>query len=200
MITIVDAGIGNFSSVANMLRHLEFDVEVSKNPDSIDSITHLILPGVGAFDPGINGLKNSGWFDAILNLNPQVNVLGICLGMQLLANESEEGINSGLGLVNAICRKFDESKLRVPHLGWNTVSLSRKNRLLPDVSSETRFYFSHSFYVEELDFDLKVLETDYQIPFMAALEYKNLFGVQFHPEKSHRFGMEILRNFGNLPC
>jgi glutamine amidotransferase len=200
MITIIDAGIGNFSAVANMLRHLEFEVEVCKHPDSIESITHLVLPGVGAFDPGVEGLQKSGWFDAILNLNPRVNILGICLGMQLFATKSEEGTKNGLGLIDATCRRFDNSKVRVPHLGWNQVTQVKNNRLLTNVTSDTRFYFSHSYYVDEFDLEVRTLETQYQVNFMAAFESKNLFGVQFHPEKSHKFGMEILKNFGNLPC
>jgi len=200
LITVIDAGIGNFLSVANMLKYLEFEVDVQSNPKRLQEVTHLILPGIGSFDAGIECLRKSGWHDAILKLDPSVNILGICLGMQLLGQGSEEGLLPGLGLVKATCSKFKDQSIRVPHIGWNQAAIIKQNRLLPLNETEYKFYFSHSYYLKDLSGEIGILETNYGGNFVSAYQHKNVYGVQFHPEKSHKYGMELLKNFGSLPC
>ncbi len=198
MITIVDAGIGNFQSVANMFNFLGINTKILKEPTDISNISHLVLPGVGSFDTGMNMLEQSGWRKAIEKIQPHIKLLGICLGMQLLTESSEEGKRKGLGFVNASCSSFNASLVTVPHVGWNKVSVTRSNDLVDFDESEKRFYFSHSFYVQSGDQELRTMETEYEKNFIAGYQKGNIFGVQFHPEKSHRFGMEIFRKFAKL--
>lgn len=198
MITIVDAGIGNFQSVANMFNFLGIDTKILKEPVDVSNISHLVLPGIGSFDTGIDMLEQSGWREAIERIQPNIKLLGICLGMQLLTESSEEGKRKGLGFVNASCSSFDSRLVTVPHIGWNKVHVTRSNDLMKLDESENRFYFSHSYYVQSSDQELRTMETEYETNFIAGYQKGNIFGVQFHPEKSHRFGMEIFRNFANL--
>ena len=197
LITIANPGLGNFVSIANMYKFLEFDVEVLSDPSNLSNVTHLILPGVGAFDNGMKLLADSGWKNAILNLDPNVNILGICLGMQLLTSGSEEGSLSGLGLVDAYCRRIPEGDLSVPHMGWNEVINCRKNELLHS-DERNRFYFSHSYYVELNNRELGFGNTSYGFDFTSGYKKNNIFGVQFHPEKSHKYGMRLLRRFAEI--
>ena len=198
LITIADAGLGNFASIANMLNFLEIDAEIRSKPGDVNDITHLILPGVGAFDAGITSLENTGWRKAIEDLSPETKILGICVGMQLFTQGSEEGKKSGLGYVPAICKKFNTELGPVPHIGWNEVLVSSENKILPLSNVPQRFYFTHSFYIEAYDQSLVIGKTMYTNEFVSAFSKDNLYGVQFHPEKSHRFGMEVLKRFANL--
>jgi len=198
LITIADAGMGNFNSIANMLDFLEIDSEIRKKPMDIASITHLILPGVGSFDAGMELLDSSGWREAIIALSPQTKILGICLGMHLLTDGSEEGILPGLGMVEGVCRKFDSSLGPVPHMGWNEIEITRENEILPQNGGAQRFYFSHSYFVELQNAELAFAKTHYTKNFVSAFSIGNIFGFQFHPEKSHHFGMQALESFANL--
>ena len=198
MITIANFGVGNLASIANMMNFLEIDVEVLDSPEEIENITHLIIPGVGAFDTGMELLKKTGWQSAILDLNPDTKILGICLGMHLLTNGSDEGDLEGLGLISAWSRKFDSDQVRIPHMGWNLVNVDKLNPLVATDEKEKRYYFTHSYFVELQDFSDEVGTTQYQGSFTSIFQRNNIFGCQFHPEKSHRFGMELLKNFAAI--
>jgi glutamine amidotransferase len=198
LITIADAGMGNFNSIANMLDFLEIDSVIRKKPMDVASITHLILPGVGSFDSGMELLDSSGWKEAISSLSPETKILGICLGMHLLTQGSEEGISPGLGMVEGICRKFDPSLGPVPHMGWNEVEITRENPILPDNGGVRRFYFSHSYFVELQNTEIAFAKTHYTKNFVSAFSVGNIFGFQFHPEKSHHYGMQALESFASL--
>lgn len=199
MIVIVDYGLGNLGSIVNMLNKVGFNSQIIKDPQQLDTATQIILPGVGAFDSGMKHLEEFNWIEPLNKkvLTDKIPTLGICLGMQLMTKSSEEGVLPGLGWVNASTKRFDVSSkgLRVPHLGWNVTNVRKKNALLPMDHQERRFYFVHSYFVELEDSKDQLLETSYGSSFTSGFEVDNVIGVQFHPEKSHRFGMELLRNF-----
>jgi glutamine amidotransferase len=202
-VSILDYGVGNLGSICNMFRKLAVPVAVATTPAEVDAAQRLILPGVGAFDHGMQALMARGLVDPIRAAADRgTPLLGICLGMQLLAGSSAEGQMSGLGLVNGRCERFiatPENPIRVPHMGWNTVSMARASELFPDDGREWRFYFTHSYHLVGDPADV-VGRCVHGVEFTAAIARKNVMGVQFHPEKSHRFGMELLRHFGALPC
>ncbi len=200
MITIVDYGIGNLGSIRNMLKKIGFDSQISGNPDIIKGASKLIMPGVGAFDPGMRQLNASGLIPYLEEkvLQEKIPVLGICLGMQLLTRRSEEGTLPGLGWVDAEVKRFvpaPGSNLKVPHMGWNIAKPAKTTPLTATAESEERFYFVHSYYVHCQNRDDVLLTSEYGQVFDAAFERNNVIGVQFHPEKSHKFGMRLLRNF-----
>lgn len=202
MISVVNLDIGNIASVVHMLNKLGEDSCIVTKPDQIKT-NKIIIPGVGHFDEGLRRFHSLGMSAAItslVNVNA-VQILGICLGMQLLCRTSEEGDLRGLGLVDADVKKFrfsSESKLKVPHMGWNVVSAPKANPLLPVTNEEQRFYFVHSYKVVPDDPAITIGTANYGGEFCAAFQQGNVFGVQFHPEKSHRFGMELLRRFVEL--
>lgn len=201
MIVIVDYGLGNLGSILNMFKKLGRVAVISNNPDIIASASKLIIPGVGAFDAGIASLKASGLLDQLNQrvLIDGIPILGICLGMQLMAKSSAEGSLSGLGWIDAEVVRFQPSlsSLKVPHMGWNVVHPVRNDPLLEDLPDASRFYFVHSYYVRCNNSDNVLLTSRYDIEFHSAFRHRNIWGVQFHPEKSHRFGMTILKNFSD---
>lgn len=173
------------------------NIIVSNDPKVINKATKIILPGVGSFDKAMSNLKKMNLIEPlkIKALDEKVPFLGICLGMQIMTNKSEEGQLPGLGFVNGQCRRFLASeKIKVPHMGWNKVELEKNSKLLKNVS-EFRFYFVHSYFVELNDDTNTLLSTNYGSSFSSAFEVENLIGVQFHPEKSHRYGLELFKNF-----
>jgi imidazole glycerol-phosphate synthase subunit HisH len=201
-VVIVDYGSGNPASVLNMVRKVGGTATVSSDPAVIAGATKLILPGVGAFDHGVNRMHELGLFDPFkTKASTGIPVLGICVGAQLLGTGSEEGKLEGLGLVDVEMKKFVApagSDLRVPHVGWNTVNIARPNALIPPSADEQRFYFTHSYHpVCANEADVLAM-ADYGYRFAAAFGRGNVYGVQFHPEKSHRFGMALIRNFLGL--
>ena len=203
MIGVIDVGIGNVGSIRNMLRKIGADVEITNDAAGIERADRLVLPGVGAFDAGISRLHDSGLLPVIEQqaLQVRVPVLGICLGMQLMTASSEEGRRPGLGWVPARTLRFradTNPPLRVPHMGWNHVRVVRPHPLVEGVDSETAFYFVHSFQVQCADAQHVLLAADYGLEFVAAFQVGNLLGVQFHPEKSHRYGMQVLSNFARM--
>ncbi len=202
-VVIVDYGIGNTASVANMLAHIGAQTSLSSDPDVICHAKKLILPGVGAFDPGIAALRNSKLDVAIADASTSGGyVLGICLGAQLLLEESEEGSLPGLGLVPGRVRRFrvEEMGLRVPHIGWNVVTPNIRATLFRQTSEEQRFYFAHTYYIDCADPRDIAATCLYGENFICAFGREQVLGVQFHPEKSHRFGMDLFRRFVELPC
>ena len=203
MITIIDYGMGNLGSIQNMLRRLGVDAEITSDIELIRKAKKLILPGVGAFDKAMMNLENR---DLISVLNEQVlknriPLLGICLGMQLLTKGSEEGELNGLGWIDAETLRFNfspEMKLRVPHMGWNTLTVQQKSCLFQQMYEEPRFYFVHSYYVKCKSQKSILATTHYGIDFASGITQDNIYGLQFHPEKSHKFGMQVLKNFTEL--
>ncbi len=202
MIAIIDCGIGNVGSVANMFRKLGVEAVVSGDPAAVAQADRLVLPGVGAFDHGMERLRASGLIPILEQrvLHEKTPILGICLGLQLYTKGSDEGGCPGLGWLPARTIRFrfgtKEGRLKVPHMGWNTVHPTRRN-VWPSLSGEPRFYFVHSYHIE-CDFGEDVLATAcYGYEFAVAVRRGNIAGVQFHPEKSHRFGMAVLRDFAS---
>ncbi|MDD5586844.1 MAG: imidazole glycerol phosphate synthase subunit HisH [Alphaproteobacteria bacterium] len=204
MITIVDYGVCNVGSLRNMLKKIGSPSQVSGDPEVIAEAGKLILPGVGSFDPAIQRLQKAGLDAAIKQaaLQRNVPVLGICLGMQLMGHASEEGNLAGLGLIDAESRRFVRSPeypdLRIPHMGWNSVALTRNHPLFLGLEAGNRFYFVHSYHVVCVDSSDVLGETGYGGKFTSCFAHGNLYGTQFHPEKSNRFGMKILQNFAGI--
>jgi imidazole glycerol-phosphate synthase subunit HisH len=200
-IVIVDYGLGNIGSIMNMFNHLGKDVVFSSNHEVISTATKLVLPGVGAYDSGMKHLNESGIVPLVLDKvkNEKTPLLGICLGMQLLLQGSEEGQLPGLGLIPGFCRKFSPSelKLKVPHMGWNEVLARDSSSLFESIDKNPRFYFVHSYYADVNQANV-MGTTVYGQKFVSAVCHENIFGVQFHPEKSHKFGMQLIKNFIGL--
>ena len=203
MISILNFGSGNIASISRLISKLGCESMVCSSPDEILLAKKIIIPGVGHFSHGMNSIKSKG-LEGILNekiIQERVPVLGICLGMQLFCQHSEEGGISGLGYIDASVKKFDFSNLdhlRIPHMGWNTIKTTRDNQLIPFSSGEQRFYFVHSYYVLPNDVDITIATSNYGDEFCAAFQKDNIFGVQFHPEKSHNFGIRLLKKFIDL--
>jgi len=207
MIVIVDNGMGNFGSIRNMLKRLGFAAEISRDHDRIRAAEKIILSGVGAFGAGMNQLEQLGLLDVLDKkvIGGSTPVLGICLGMQLFTKCSEESPGvAGLGWIECRTVRFDiapetsVSKLRIPHMGWNTISVRRDDSLLSGLDDEPRFYFVHSYHVVCDERDDVLATCSYGRDFVCAVRKGCIFGSQFHPEKSHRFGMAVLSNFASL--
>lgn len=202
MIGIINYGSGNIASIKNMLWRMSFTSAYVSTPEQMMGCTKLILPGVGSFDTGMKYLRDLGIDQTLKELICQKNIplLGICLGMQLLTKASEEGDSSGLGLIDAHTMKFSFPKeiLRIPHMGWNTIAPQKNILDINNRDRQCRFYFAHSYYVHCNNSDDIWLTCNYGIEFVAAFVHGNIYGVQFHPEKSHVFGMQLLRNFAEL--
>jgi glutamine amidotransferase len=205
MITIVDYGLGNHGSIQGMLNRLGFSSEISGDPERIALARKLILPGVGHFDRAMSEIDRRG-LRGLLDrkaLEERVPILGICLGMQLLTRGSEEGELPGLAWIPASTLRFRPepgSALKVPHMGWNEVTSTTPSPLTNGLPEGARFYFVHSYHVQVDDSRHSMLRAVHGIPFEAGIQCGHLFGVQFHPEKSHRFGLMILARFGKLAC
>lgn len=203
MIHIVDYGAGNLGSIQNMLKRIGETAVFVNDSDSLSQAEKIILPGVGHFDYGMSQLKNSGLVE-ILNhkvIEEKVPVLGICLGAQMMCKSSEEGSLGGLGWFDADVKLFNfdnQKSLRVPHMGWNYVSQKKQSKIFPESETEKKFYFVHKYHMVANDDDMVLMETEYGYNFVSALEKNNIYALQFHPEKSHKFGMELFRNFVNL--
>lgn len=203
MIVIIDYGMGNPGSILNMIRKVGGDAVISSDKTVIENASKLILPGVGAYDNAMNKLTELDLKDVIINTvkNDKVIFLGICLGMQLLMDRSEEGDLPGLGLVEGEVKKFrfDQGvNLKVPHMGWNIVHYKNDNFLFEGLNEEQRFYFVHSYYVECKNDENILTIAEYGFKFTCGIQKRNVYGVQFHPEKSHKFGMNFFKNFINL--
>lgn len=200
MITIVDYGLGNLFSIQNIIKKVGGTATISADPEEISRAKKIILPGVGAFDEGIANIDRLG-LRTVLQERAAAGIpmLGICLGMQLMLDASEEGSLPGLGLVGGRVSRFPSdvagAKLRIPHVGWNEVKASGANALLADFEAQSRFYFIHSFYANLENAADEMLQTSYGINFSSGFARGNVRGVQFHPERSHRFGKQLFKNF-----
>ncbi len=200
MIAIVDVGLGNVASVCNMFDRLGFAVELRASPDGLSDTDRYVLPGVGSFDEGVRRLRSGGWFEYLQALPSATHLLGICLGMQLLGRSSEEGKEHGLGRVPAHFERFSVGHFRVPHMGWNRVFPCHPDPLFDPGLPELRYYFTHSYRAVCDDASVSIATTRYGVEFTSAFRQANTRGVQFHPEKSHRFGMSLLKRWAELPC
>lgn len=202
MIVIVDYHCGNVGSVKNMIRKIGYQAVIASDADTISRAEKIILPGVGAFDTGMKHLNDLKLIETLNRkaLHEQVPVLGICLGMQLMTRKSEEGLLPGLAWIDGEVKKFSAEKLqlKVPHMGWNFVKIVRSSPMAENLFEFNKFYFVHSFYVTLQNPEDIVFESEYGITFTSGFERKNLWGVQFHPEKSHKYGMRVLSNFLNF--
>lgn len=204
MITIVDYGVGNLGSIINMLKKAGSKAQASSDPEVLVRAEKLILPGVGAFDAGMQKLNECGLVPLLnhLVLEKKVPVLGLCLGMQLMTHKSEEGQLAGLGWIGAETARFKfeggQAHLKIPHMGWNTLNIERPHPLVSELGAEARFYFVHTYHVICDDPVDIVASAEYGYAFPAVLSRGNIMGAQFHPEKSHKFGMRLLRNFAEL--
>jgi imidazole glycerol-phosphate synthase subunit HisH len=203
VITIVNYGLGNLGSIFNMLKKIGVDSQITSDPEEIAKAQKIILPGVGHFDRAMERIGQSGLREILdqMALVEKVPLLGICLGMQLLTKSSEEGKLPGLGWIPAKTVRFcfsNGSNLKIPHMGWNLVRRATSSPLTKNFEPEHRFYFVHSYHVFVEEERFSILETEHGYRFVSAIQKDNIFGVQFHPEKSHRFGMQLLKNFAGL--
>ncbi len=204
MITIVDYGVGNVQALANIYKRLEIPCMQARSAAELAGASHVILPGVGAFDWAMARLQASGMREALDELVQvqQKPALGICVGMQMMAGGSEEGQLTGLGWFDAHVRRFDESKIssrtHLPHMGWNDVEPTRTDGLLSDLGKDARFYFLHSYFFAPNDPSDVLATTVYGERFACAVKRGNVHGAQFHPEKSHGWGIQLLKNFARL--
>ena len=205
IITIINYGIGNLTSVKNMLKKAGAeDVRISDNPEDIAAADKFILPGVGHFDYGMKKLHESGLIPLLEKrvINDKIPILGICLGAQLMTKRSDEGADAGLGWVDAETVKFDSTRMpenyKIPHMGWNYVTLQKKVALFDLLPEASRFYFVHSYHLKMNKSADEWLSANYGYDFCAAYQKENIFACQFHPEKSHKFGMQLLKIFVTL--
>ncbi len=204
MITIVDYGLGNVLALVNVYNLLNIPVAVAKTAADLANATRLILPGVGSFDHAMVQLDASGMREPLerLVIEQRMPVLGICVGMQMLAKCSDEGCLGGLGWIDGAVRKFDLNQLprgtNLPHMGWNDVLPCADGGLFKGLEKEARFYFLHSYYFDCAQETSVLAHTHYGAEFHSAVRRDNVYGVQFHPEKSHHFGVQLLNNFAEV--
>jgi imidazole glycerol-phosphate synthase subunit HisH len=204
MIAIINYGLGNIKAFGNIYHKLGIPFSIATQGDDLRGATKIILPGVGDFDWAMDRLEKSGMrqpLDALV-LEQKVPVLGICVGMQILAKSSEEGVLPGLGWIDAEVKKFDTSgfkqKTKIPHMGWNDVKPIKNNGLFNGLETNALFYFLHSYYFDCHQQEDTLAVADYGQQFACAANHNNIYGVQFHPEKSHHYGIQLLKNFANL--
>jgi glutamine amidotransferase len=201
MITVIDYQTGNLGSIVNMIKKAGGEAVFSSDLEQIETAEKFILPGVGSFDIGMQKLTELGFIDVLKRrvIKDKIPILGICLGMQLLAERSEEGVLSGLGFISGDVVKFRfnniNANLRIPHMGWNSVNIKKESPLFYDMYENPVFYFVHSYHVVCNNPEDVVSTTNYGYDFASSLQRENIFGTQFHPEKSHKYGLRLIKNF-----
>ncbi len=202
MVTIIDYGVGNLNSIKNMLKKIGVDSVISSQPADIENAEKLILPGIGSFEYGMKKIRGAGFFNSLQQkvLENKTPVLGVCLGAQLLLNGSEEGLPvEGLGWIDGKAIRFDQERMgenyKIPHMGWNELAVKKESRLFKDMYPDQRYYFVHSYHMVCSQPADILAESNFSHNFVAAVEKGNVLGVQFHPEKSHKFGMKLYENF-----
>jgi glutamine amidotransferase len=203
MIAVIDYGLGNVQAFLDIYKRLNIPAIAAKKSEDLLGVSKCILPGVGAFDWAMQSLENSGMRPALekIVVQDKLPVLGVCVGMQMLANQSDEGSLKGLGWIPGEIKKFDETKFdrlpHIPHMGWNDVAITRENPLLNGIK-DPQFYFLHSYYFAPEDPHSIIGASEYGGRFASAVAKGNVYGTQFHPEKSHHWGMSLLKNFAEL--
>lgn len=202
MIVVIDYGMGNLGSIMNMFKKIGAEAVLTSDPAEIEKAAKIVLPGVGAFDAGMKKLEDLGLIPVLNHkvIEDKTPTIGVCLGMQLLTNSSEEGNLPGLGWIDAKTVKFSFNaeksiKNKIPHMGWNTVEIKKQHAIFENMYPEPRFYFVHSYHVRCNDRENILTETFHGYSFTSSITQGNITGVQFHPEKSHKFGMKLLNNF-----
>lgn len=205
MITIINYGLGNIQAFTNIFDQLRISYKITSSPKDIIGAERIILPGVGAFDYAISCLEKLELFEVINEVVTKKGtpILGVCVGMQVMANYSDEGSKKGFGWFDCDVKKLPDAldtnkKLLLPHMGWNSILKKKDNQILSDIHSN-EFYFLHSYYVDLSEKDQIISETFYGIEFPSIINQDNIFGIQFHPEKSHSSGIKILKNFSEAP-
>ncbi|RKT01348.1 imidazole glycerol phosphate synthase subunit HisH [Chryseobacterium defluvii] len=204
MITIIDYGVGNINAFVNVYKRVDVPVKIAKTKEDLEDAQKLILPGVGHFDHAMTQLNNSGMRDKLddLVLDKKIPVIGICVGMQMMANNSDEGKLEGLKWIDATVKKFDETKInqvtRLPHMGWNDVKPVKDIELFKGLENDSIFYFLHTYYFHCNNAEDIMAVTEYGGEFASAAHHENKYGIQFHPEKSHHYGEILLHNFAKL--
>lgn len=204
MIAIIDYGLGNLGSILNMLRRIEVPAIITSEKEVIKSAKKLILPGVGSFDAGMKKIEEFDLLNSLYNsvFKDKKPILGICLGFQLFAKRSEEGELPGLGWLDCEVVRFNfkkvSEKLKVPHMCWNEIALKKESRLMENMHDNPRYYFVHSYHQVISNKNDILATTHYGYEFVSAVENNNIYGVQFHPEKSHKYGMKLLENFSKI--
>ncbi len=204
MIVLIDYGVGNISAFLNIYKQLNIPARTAKTESELDGAQKIILPGVGHFDYAMQRFNDSGMRERVNKLVTQdkIPVVGICVGMQMMAGKSDEGELEGLGWIDADVVKFDDAqrsaKMPLPHMGWNDVYPTRPNPLFTGLETDARFYFLHSYYFKCHRPEDSIAEADYGIRFTCSVNKENVYGVQCHPEKSHHFGIQLLKNFAEL--
>jgi glutamine amidotransferase len=203
MIAVISYGVSNVGSILNMLRRSSIEAMAVSTPADVARADKIILPGVGAFDNGVTALSSLGLVEPLKHrvICDRIPILGICLGMQLLGRSSEEGVLDGLGLIEGKSVRFrtdGSPELKVPHMGWNAISPKRESPLWRNLGERRRFYFVHSYHLVCSDPGDVLATTHYGTEFTSMVQHGNVYGAQFHPEKSHRFGMTLLRNFSGI--
>ena len=195
-INVIKSGVGNIGSIISVINDLEYSVNIVDNPEKFNLNKKIILPGVGSFDSFIKSMNKNNLFYKIKDLviNHNYSILGICVGMQALFESSEEGNETGLGFFNYKCKKFDSNIKKVPHIGWNKIKITKDNKLFSNIKKDY-FYFAHSFYVKEIDESFVMSTTKYTCEFVSSISFRNIYGVQFHPEKSFNQGQKVIKNF-----
>tara|TARA_B100001063_G_C16587996_1_gene464119 strand:+ start:158 stop:760 length:603 start_codon:yes stop_codon:yes gene_type:complete len=200
MITIIDYGLGNINAFYNIYKSLNIKTKIARNASDLKKSTHIILPGVGAFDEAMSSLEKYDLRSAIVEKanSKSAKILGICIGMHILGANSEEGNQKGLNLIPGVVKKITNNNLLVPHMGWNTMNKISDNQLLKSITVKDYFYFLHSYIFVPKDNSFTICETDYSSNFTSAIKKDNIYGIQFHPEKSHKCGIKLLKNFSEL--
>lgn len=205
MIGIINYGSGNIKAISNIYNNLKINNLIIDNFNDFNKCNKIILPGVGSFDFVMNKINNADLVKTLNNLvlDKQIIVLGICVGMQIFANRSDEGVLKGLGWIKGSVRKIlkneNKKKLLLPHMGWNKIQISKKNILLDNINKDSKFYFLHSYIFNPEHEENSLAKTEYHEKFSSIIfNNKNIYGVQFHPEKSHHFGEQILKNFAQI--
>jgi imidazole glycerol-phosphate synthase subunit HisH len=203
MIGIIDYGVGNIKAFSNIYKNYDMLHKIVRNIKDLNGVTKLILPGVGSFDHAMQSLQNSGMKEKLdeLVLDEKIPVIGICVGMQMLAKSSDEGKVAGLGWIDGVVKKFDKSKIvngPLPHMGWNNLNIKNSNKIVENLERDPKFYFLHSYYFECKDKNDVLATATYGEEFECVVNHENIYGIQCHPEKSHHNGMKLLKNFGEL--
>ncbi len=204
MITLIDYGVGNIFAFQNVYKRLDIPTKIAKSTEDLMDAQKLILPGVGSFDYAMNRLNNSGMREKLdeLVLIQKTPVIGICVGMQMMGNRSDEGSEEGLKWIDGDILKFDEKliqhRTKLPHMGWNDVTPVRNHPLFSGLEKEAIFYFLHSFFFKCNNPSDSIAISDYGVSFSSAVYKDNIYGIQFHPEKSHQYGEKLLHNFAML--